>query len=61
MRERYADACTTNIQSAPAYFPGKDKMVIAMTGGSLAPRDATNYEACFFIFEIDRDVWKAGA
>jgi len=61
MRDRYADACTTNLQSTPTYFPGEEKKLITMEGGSLAPRNATNYESCYFIFETDLNVWRTDA
>ena len=32
-----------------------------MKGGSLAARNATNYESCYFIFETDLNVWRTDA
>ena len=59
MRERYGDACATNVQSSPIYFPGEDQLTITITGGTFESRNATFYEACYFIFKIKTDVWSS--
>jgi hypothetical protein len=61
MREKYSVACSTNLQSLPFYYPGVDKLQITMFGGLLKERQETNYEACYFIFKINRSVWKDGS
>ena len=61
MREKYSVACSTDLQSSPVYYPGADKLQITMFGGLLKERSETNYEACYFIFKINRSAWKDGS
>ena len=61
MREKYSVACATNLQSSPTYYPGADKLQVTMTGGVLAARNETFYEACYYIFKIDSEAWKSGS
>jgi hypothetical protein len=61
MREKYSVACSTDLQSIPHYYPGVDKLQITMNGGVLKQRSEKFYESCYFIFKIDRGVWKNGS
>ena len=60
MREKYSVACSTDLQSSPVFYPDDNKLQITMNGGTLYKRSETNYEACYFIFKIDRSKWKVG-
>jgi hypothetical protein len=61
MREKYSVACSTDLQSLPIYYPGVDRIQIKINRGTLYERSETNYEACYFIFKIDRSLWKDGS